>query len=57
VWHNMSTCLKTWQCHSETSPLKEQEKKRPRRNRGAKDDSDSSMNRSALSFEESDRAQ
>lgn len=41
------------------SPLKEQEKKRPRRNGGKDDDDgDVTMNsRSVFSFEESDRAQ
>jgi len=40
------------------SPLKEQEKKRPRRNRGGEvDDLINTNIRSALSFEESDRAQ
>jgi hypothetical protein len=39
------------------SPLQEQEKKRARRNGGGEDDTNNSMNRSALSFEESDRTQ
>jgi hypothetical protein len=40
------------------SPLKEQEKKRPRKNGGGKDDDLSNTNiRSVLSFEESDWAQ
>lgn len=37
-------------------PLKEQEKKRPRRNEGGEDGSNSSNTKSALSFEEGDRA-
>jgi hypothetical protein len=40
----------------DTSPLKEQEKKRARRT-GGEDGTSSTINRSALSFEESDRAQ
>jgi hypothetical protein len=39
------------------SPVKEQEKKRARKNGGGDDDINSSMNRSALSFEESGQAQ
>jgi hypothetical protein len=43
--------------NTEISSVKEQEKKRARRNRGGDDNTNSSMNRSALSFEESDRTQ
>jgi hypothetical protein len=40
------------------SPVKEQEKKRPRRNGGEEDDVDAKMStKSVLSFEESDRTQ
>jgi hypothetical protein len=39
------------------SPVKEQEKKRARRNGDDEDVMSNTINRSALSFEESDRAQ
>jgi len=42
---------------SGVSSVKEQEKKRPRKNGGGNDDTDNSIIRSVLSFEESDWAQ
>jgi len=43
--------------NTEVSPVKEQEKKRARRNGDGEDGKNSIINRSALSFEESDRTQ
>lgn len=45
------------QANSSVSPLKEQEKKRPRREGGGEEDSATATIRSALSFEGSDRTQ